>query len=64
MIAAILAATLALAGSADTGNATLTTAAMQPVKVVQFRLQSGLDVHIRPIDPAGDFQAKMLELSG
>ncbi len=39
-------------------------AAILPVTTVATRLQSGLDVHISPIDIAGDFQAKMLELSG
>jgi hypothetical protein len=42
-------------------------AAILPVKVVMpvaIAPQPGLDVHIAPIDIAGDFQAKMLELSG
>jgi len=39
-------------------------AAILPVTAVATRPQPGLDVHVAPIDIAGDFQAKMLEISG
>jgi hypothetical protein len=34
------------------------------VRAAQTHQPSSLDVHVRPIDPAGDIQAKLFELSG
>jgi hypothetical protein len=38
---------------------TTTNASIQSIQVVQSRPQPGLDVHIRPIDPAGDLLPKL-----
>ena len=43
---------------------TMTDTNLQLIRTTQVHRPSGLDVHIRPIDPAGDLQAKLLELSG
>jgi hypothetical protein len=65
MTAPMLAVLLAIANPASATPATTPAAALQQIRsVVEVRPQPGLDVHIAPIDIAGDFQAKMLELSG
>jgi hypothetical protein len=38
---------------------TTTNASMQSIQVVPNQNQPGLDVHIRPIDPAGDLLPKL-----
>jgi hypothetical protein len=64
LVALAVAAVLTSASPAkDTAPAPM--AALIPVRAVETQQrQPGLDVHIAPIDIAGDFQAKMLELSG
>ena len=42
----------------------MTDTSLQLVRPTKLRRTSGLDVHIQPIDPAGDLQAKLFELSG
>jgi hypothetical protein len=38
---------------------TTTNASMQSIQVIQYQNQPGLDVHIRPIDPAADLLPKL-----
>ncbi|HME80939.1 MAG TPA: hypothetical protein VKF82_02570 [Candidatus Eremiobacteraceae bacterium] len=69
MTATVLAILLTLSSPAavqtpPTDAAILPVKAVTTVTTITTRPQPGLDVHIAPIDIAGDFQAKMLELSG
>jgi hypothetical protein len=38
---------------------TTTNASMQSIQAVQYQNQPGLEVHIRPIDPAADLLPKL-----
>ena len=40
-------------------NDTATNATVQAIQIVQSHPYPGLDVHIRPIDPAGDLLPKL-----
>ena len=64
-LVALAAAAVLTSATPATNSTPAPMAALVPVRAVETQpRQPGLDVHIAPIDVAGDFQAKMLELSG
>jgi hypothetical protein len=64
-LVALVAAAVLTSATPAKDSAPAPIAALIPVRAVETQQrQPGLDVHIAPIDIAGDFQAKMLELSG